>query len=58
MCERINGLRNKFTKWKEAFEMSEDLKVNPGKTEVMITCIITKDGLSKSKVDPYVGSAA
>ena len=31
--------------------MSKDLKVNPGKTKVMVSSGITKDGLSKSKVD-------
>ena len=31
MIETIEGLRNKFLKWKEAFE-SKGLKVNIGKT--------------------------
>ena len=33
MSETIEGLRNKFLKWKEAFE-SKGLKVNLGKTKV------------------------
>ena len=49
MSETIDGLRNKFLKWKEAFE-SKGLKVNLGKTKV--SGGITKDGMSKSKVDP------
>ena len=51
MSETIEGLRNKFLKWKKAFE-SKDLKVNLGKTKLMVCGDITKDGLSKSKVDP------
>ena len=43
------GLRNKFRKWKEAFE-SNALKVDLRKTKVMVNRSITKDGLSKSKV--------
>ena len=42
---------DKFLKWKEAFE-SNGLKVNLGKTKVMVISGITLDGLSKSKVDP------
>ena len=38
--------RNKVTKWKEAFE-SEGLKVNSGKTKVMVCSSATNDGLSK-----------
>ena len=34
MCETIEGLRNKFLKWKEDFE-SKSLKVNLEKTMVM-----------------------
>ena len=45
------GLRNKFIKWKEAFE-SKGLKVNLGKTKVMVNGDITKDGLLINKVDP------
>ena len=36
-------LRNKFLKWKEAFECL-GLKVNLGKTKVMVSGSITKDG--------------
>ena len=38
-------------KWTEAFE-SNCLKVNLGKAKVMVSCNITKDGLSEIKVDP------
>ena len=48
MSETIEGLRNKFLKWKEAFE-SKGLKVNLGKTKVMVSGDITQEGLSKSK---------
>ena len=48
MSETIERLRNKFRKWK-LFE-SKGLKVNLGKTKVMVNGGITKDGLSKSKV--------
>ena len=48
----IKELMNKFLKWKEAFE-SKGLKVNLGKTKVTVCGSITKDGLSKGKVDPY-----
>ena len=51
MSETIEGLRNKFFKWKETFE-SKGLKVNLGKTNVMVSDRITKDGLSKSNVVP------
>ena len=51
MSETIEGLRDKFLKWKEAFE-SKGLKVNLGKTKVMVSGGITKNGMSKSKVDP------
>ena len=47
MSEIIKGLRNKFLKWKEAFE-SKGLKVNLRKTKVMISSGIIQDGLSKS----------
>ena len=50
MSETINRLRNKFIKWKEDFD-SKGLKANLGKTKVMVSGSITKDGLSKSKVD-------
>ena len=45
-----------FIKLKEAFE-SKGLKVSVGKTMAMVSGGITKDGLSKSKID-HVGSAA
>ena len=51
MCETIEGLRNKFFKWKKAFE-GMGLYVNLGKTKVMVSGGITKIGLSNSKVDP------
>ena len=51
MSETIEGLRNKFFEWKEDFE-SMDLKFYLGKTKVMVCDNITKDGISKSKVDP------
>ena len=50
MSETIEGLKNKFLKWKEAFE-SKGLKVNLGKTKVMVSGGIIKDGMSKSKDD-------
>ena len=51
MSETIKGLRNKFIKWKEAFQ-SKDMKVNRGETKVMVSGGITNDGMCKSKVDP------
>ena len=51
MSETIEGLSNKFLKWKESFE-SKGLKVNLGKTKAMVCGSITKDGMYKSKVDP------
>ena len=51
LSETIEVLRNKFLRWKEAFE-SKGFKVNLGKTKVMVSCGITKDGMSKSKVYP------
>ena len=47
MCETIEGLRDKFLKWKEAFE-SKGLKANLGKTKVMVSSGI----MCKSNVDP------
>ena len=52
MSETIKGLRNRFLKWKEAFE-NKGLKVNLGKTTLMVRGGITKDSLSKSKVDMF-----
>ena len=43
-------MRDKFLKWKEAFE-SKGLKVNLGITKVMVISGITKDDLPCSKVD-------
>ena len=40
--------RNKFVKWKNNIE-GKCLKVNRRKTKVMVSSIITKDGLSRSK---------
>ena len=40
----MDGLWNKFIKWKKAFEC-KGLKVNLGKTEVIVSDGITKDGL-------------
>ena len=50
--ETIKGLRKKLLKWKEAF-YSKGLKVNLGKTKLMVSGGITKHGMSKSKVDPW-----
>ena len=50
MSETIERLRNSFLRWKEAFECKV-LKVNLGKTKVMVTGYITNDGISKCKVD-------
>ena len=36
MSEMMEGLREKFWKWKEAFE-SKGLKVNLGKTKVLVS---------------------
>ena len=51
MSETIEGLRNMFLKWKEFFE-SKSLKVSPGKSKAMACGGITRDGRSKSNVDP------
>ena len=51
MSEMIEDLRNKFMKWKEAFD-NKVSKVNLGKTKVMVSGNITKDSMSISKVDP------
>ena len=47
----IEGLSNRFIEWKEVLE-SIGLKVSLGKTKLMVSSSITKDGLSKSRVDP------
>ena len=46
MCETIDGLTNKFRKWKEDGE-SKGLNVDLGKTKMMVNGSITKDGLCK-----------
>ena len=51
MSETMEGPGNKFLKWMEALE-SNGLKVNLGKIKVMVCGNITKDDVSKSKVDP------
>ena len=40
MSETIEGLRNKFIKWNEAFE-SKGLEVNLGKTKVMVVVVVS-----------------
>ena len=47
----MEGLRNKFLKWKEAFE-SKGLIASLGKTKVMVSSGITNNGMSKSTIDP------
>ena len=49
--ETIKKHRDKFFEWQEAFE-SKCFKVDLWKTKVMVCGGITKDGLSKSKIDP------
>ena len=49
ISESIENLKEKFFKWKEAFE-SKGLKVNLKKTKVMVSDL--KDEVLKSKVDP------
>ena len=51
ISETFKGLWNKILKWKVAFEI-KGLKVNLGKTKVMVSGGITKNGFSNSKVDP------
>ena len=48
MSESIENFKEKFLKWKEAFESK--LKVNLKKTKVMVSG--SKDEVLKSKVDP------
>ena len=50
ISETIERCRNKFLKWKEAFD-SKGLKVNLWKTKVVVSGGITEDGMSESKVD-------
>ena len=49
MSEMIKGPRTKLLKWKEAFE-SKRLKVNLGKTNVMVSGGITKMACLKVKL--------
>ena len=49
MSVTMEGVKNKFLKWKEAFEI-KDVKVIIGKTKVIVSGGITKDGMSKSNV--------
>ena len=49
MSESIENLKEKFLKWKEAFE-SKGLKMNLKKTKVMVSW--SKGKVLKSKVDP------
>ena len=51
MSETFRELSNKFLEWKEAIE-SKGLIVNLGKTNVMVSGCITKDGMSKRNVVP------
>ena len=53
MSETIEGNRNKSIKWKED-DKRKGLKDNLVKINEMIRGGITKDGLTKSKVDPLV----
>ena len=56
MSETIEGLRDKFLKWKEAFEC-RGLKVSFGEIKGVFSSHITQDSFSRSKVDPCrVGS--
>ena len=50
MSETIDGLKNKFMKWMEAF-VSKGLKVSLGRTKLMFCSFITKDGTSNGMVD-------
>ena len=51
MSEIIKGFCNKFMKCREAFD-SDGSKVSLGKYKLMVSGIMTKDGLSKTEVDP------
>ena len=46
MSETIEGLVYMLLEWKEALEI-KGLKVNLGKTKVMVSSGITKDGMSE-----------
>ena len=54
MSETIEGIKNKFIKWKESFE-SKDLKVELWKTKVMVSGGVANDGLSKGNVELMCG---
>ena len=49
MSATVEGFKNKFWKWKKAFE-SKGLKFNFCKTKVIVIGGIAKDGLSESKL--------
>ena len=49
MSETLEGLREKFWKWKEAFE-SKGLKMNLGKTTVLVSG--AEGEVTVSKIDP------
>ena len=51
MSATIEGLWDKFMKWKDAFG-SKGLRIYLGKTKVMVSGSITQDGLSNGNVDP------
>ena len=51
MSETIEGLRDKFMKWKETVQ-NKGLIVDFGSIEVMVSGGNTKGGFSKSTVDP------
>ena len=51
MSKTIEEHRNKFLKWKDALESKG---LNLEKIKVMVSGGITKDGMSKRKVDPCV----
>ena len=51
MSYKIKELRNKLLIWKEAF-VSKAMNVNLGKSRSMVSGGITKDCMSKGKVDP------
>ena len=53
--EMIEGLREKFWKWKEAFE-SKGLKVNLGKTKVVVSGAEGEVTVSKVEHVIFVGS--
>ena len=54
MSESIENSKNKFLKWKEAFE-SKGLKVSLKKTKVMVSS--SKGKVLKSSVDPCSSAA-